>query len=132
MVHCTACVVGDDGACVPVTQTTARTCCEAGNEALVDGCCRLWRPCWTTAHDDHTLRRLPTCCSQTALCLNPYHWSVDITSSVNVKSRMSITHSATRFAAAQLGEVVRRGHGSTASSLLRRDATSVLYTLVQS
>ena len=89
------CGTGDDGPCVPVTPTTARTCCEAGTEALVDACCRLWRPCWTTAHDDnddHTLRRLPVCYSETGVCLNPYHWSVSITPTISADSRTSTTY----------------------------------------
>ena len=94
MVYVVCVVIGDDGPCVPVTQTTASTCHQSGTEALIDSCCRLWRPCWTTTHDDdddHTLRRLPICYSQTQVCLNPYHWSVDITSPTSTNTRTSTT-----------------------------------------
>ena len=85
---------GDDGSCVAVSEATVRSYC-SDEAALVDLCCRLWRPCWTTTQqndrdvDDDVcldtdvvkLRRLPTCqCRAGAdLCLNPYHWSRDVT-----------------------------------------------------
>ena len=84
--HCHA---GDECPCVPVTSTSVACCYEGGAEALVNDCCRLWRRGWTAAlggdEDPHhitQLRRLPTCRCRSlrdVVCLNPYHWSVNVT-----------------------------------------------------
>jgi len=76
--------IGDDGACVAVSKSIARTC----STRLVEDCCRLWRTGWPPSREDqdHPLRKLPVCQSHCVgvVCLNPHHWSVDVTSSRNI------------------------------------------------
>ena len=126
--------VDDDSQCVPVA-TTSGTCTACCHDTLVDDCCRLWRPGWTDArttvdaedhtrpawtstmhHQDqrrlHALCRLPGLCriaqhhNTDVVCINPFHWAVNVTPAfVDINSRTPLPSSF------QSAAVLRRSQG---------------------